>query len=146
MVVNNILILDDEDKHLLNRKWYQCADGRIAKAEGGRIHRFIIDCPDGHVVDHINGNTLDNRKSNLRICKQTENTYNGRKRVVGTSKYKGVHFDKGTKKWRARITPGGKSIHLGLYETQEEAAIAYDNAAIKYYGEFACLNKEACYR
>jgi hypothetical protein len=91
-------------------------------------------------VDHINGNGLDNRKSNLRICTHQQNCENSRKRKKSFSKYKGVYWSKNAKKWVAQITIDGKSKHLGYFELEEDAAAAYDKAAVKYFGEFACLN------
>jgi len=103
------------------------------------MHHFILGVK-GVIVDHINGNGLDNRKSNLRICTHKQNCRSSRKRKIKTSKYKGVHRLKTSKKWCVQIGLNYKKIHIGYYNTEEEAAKAYDKAALKYYGEFACLN------
>ena len=106
------------------------------------------DLPENMLVDHINRDKLDNRRSNLRLATRTQNEANKRKRRTqsggrASSKYKGVSFMKGekrTKPWRATITIEGKVVPLGVYATQEEAALAYNKAAVKYFGEFSKLN------
>lgn len=105
-----------------------------------RIHRVIMDAPKGMSVDHINHDTLDNRKSNLRICTNAENRRNSISRK-GLSKYKGVSFSKEMKKWQACIFPNKKAIRLGFFDIESEAAIAYNIAAKKYFGEYASLNE-----
>jgi hypothetical protein len=107
------------------------------------MHRFILNPPEGIFVDHRNCNGLDNRRDNLRPATRGQNNCNRRKRKGCSSKYKGVYFHKsrkGRKKWDAYINVNGKRIFLGTYQTQEEAAMAYDAAAKKYYGQFARLN------
>jgi len=105
------------------------------------MHRFIMGSPVGLCVDHKNHNTLDNQRSNLRICTKTQNDYNRRKdkRV----KYKGIVKDRRpniTKPYRARIMVNKKFRHSCGLATELEAAIEYDKLAIFYFGEFACLN------
>src|SRR3990167_7283870 len=93
-------------------------------------------------IDHINGNKLDNRKNNLRFCNQQGNSANMDKH--GKYKYKGITLCTDwnrKKKWGAQISIKRKNMHLGRYLTPEEAALAYNIAAIKYFGEFARLNK-----
>lgn len=107
-----------------------------------RMHRIITNAPQDKQVDHINGNPLDNRKCNLRVCTQKENSRNREKRKEKTSSiYKGVCFHKRKHKWQASITLDGKLIHLGYFKTQNEAALIYNEAAKKYHGEFAKFNK-----
>jgi len=99
--------------------------------------------PKGVVVDHINGDSLDCRRANMRICTNVENVRNSRKRSDNTSGYKGVSIDKETrlkKRWRAYINYKGKRMCLGRHMTKEDAAKAYNVAAKKYFGEFARLN------
>jgi hypothetical protein len=93
------------------------------------------------VVDHINNNSLDNRKANLRIATRWQNRYNSRPWAGNvTSKYKGVCWEKETKKWRSLLTHNGKRESLGRFENEIDAAKAYDEAAKKYHGKYAWLN------
>lgn len=104
------------------------------------LHRLITNCPDGLVVDHINHNTLDNRKCNLRVCDNSENCRNMNKPKHGvTSIYKGVRKYRNNK-YSACIKHNKKQIHIGYYYSEIEAAIAYNEAALKYHGEFSRLN------
>jgi hypothetical protein len=101
-----------------------------------RLHRFIVDCPPEFHVDHINGNTLDNRRSNLRICTQEENKRNRRKSSNSSSGYKGVFWDNHYKKWGSSIQVNHKRIYLGRFDNPEKAYEAYVAASKKYHGEF----------
>ena len=102
-----------------------------------RMHRQVLGLSDSTIeVDHVNGNGLDNRRENLRSSTRSENQRN-RGVVAGISKFKGVNFDNG---WRARIALGDQRLHLGRFQTEEEAALAYDEAALKHFGEFARCN------
>ena len=105
------------------------------------MHQEIIKVPDGMVIDHINHDGMDNRNANLRPATYSQNLYHRKKRA-GTkhSKYKGVSWNKGRRKWVARIGFEKKKIHLGYFHSEIEAAKAYDAAAKKYHCEFACLN------
>jgi hypothetical protein len=96
--------------------------------------------PKGMVVDHINGNGLDNRRENLRFATPTENSQNQRKRGECTSDFKGVDFDRYKLRWRARIFFRGECIYLGRYRHETDAARAYDNAAKRLYGPLANVN------
>ncbi|MDD5010925.1 MAG: AP2 domain-containing protein [Phycisphaerae bacterium] len=105
------------------------------------MHRVIMNAPAGYLVDHRNGDGLDNRKSNLRLATQAENSRNKRKtKKAVTSKYKGVSLRKKENKWVAHIDYQGRRIHLGFFKNEEDAAKAYDEAAKLYHGEFASLN------
>lgn len=139
---NTIVMVDDEDYEYLSKfKWSACKYKiyRRSKDKILLIHREIMNPIDGMVVDHIDGNILNNQKANLRICRQAENSYNKSTRK-GVSKYIGVAKHRYTNKWRAYITKHKKQYHLGFFEDEVEAAKARDNAAIKYFGEFANLN------
>jgi hypothetical protein len=100
------------------------------------LHREIMCAPKGRCVDHVNGNTLDNRRVNLRICTILQNNWNSRT-VVGKSGVKGVSWSKSNHRWIAQIRAGGPKIHLGTFRSIEEAAVAYADAAALMHGEFA---------
>lgn len=106
------------------------------------MHREILRPCDGLMVDHINHDGLDNRRENLRLASAAENNCNRRGPLGKSSRYKGVTRTKRGKPWRATITVGKRRIHLGRYDSEIEAARAYDAAARKYHGEFACLNMD----
>ena len=91
------------------------------------LHRYIMNCPGDMEVDHINHNTLDNRKCNLRVCTMLENKQNVPKRENNKSGYRNIHWDKNRKKWRVRMTINKKEVKVGIYETVEEALIARNN-------------------
>jgi hypothetical protein len=142
-------IVDDEDyKELSKHKWYASKSNKKNKtirfyAQRGRkpiikMHREIMGLNKGDKkeIDHRNHDSLDNRKCNLRVCTSIENSYN--KRPNGTSKYKGIYW--WNNKWVSTIRANGRAIYLGRFETEKEAAITYNNAAKKYFGEFAYLN------
>lgn len=106
------------------------------------LHRFVMNVSSKHVVDHINHNTLDNRKENLRLCSIQENVRNSIKHnsCKTSSKFKGVSFRVGRGLWRAYISFNRKYIHLGHFNNEIDAAIAYNIKARDLFGEFACLN------
>lgn len=157
-----VTIIDDEDKDLTELKWYTRIDdtgyyyaGRsiyyknTKKYKAQYLHRVIMErilereLKAGEQIDHINRNSLDNRRCNLRVCSDKENNCNRGKIFTSrtTSKYKGVSFVvKGEKKWKAQISKERQWYYLGVFETEEEAALAYNKAAIKHHGEFANLN------
>lgn len=103
------------------------------------MHRLIARPASGMVVDHINGDTLDNRRANLRVCAHRKNIASSRSRT-GISAFKGVTFDKARNRWVAQIKVDYRRIHLGRYPTEIEAARAYDAAALNAWGDFALLN------
>jgi len=122
-----IIDKDDFDK-IKSYSWHVWCNGRIktlkyAVNAGSRIkmHRIIMDCPKDKEVDHINGNGLDNRKDNLRICDHFNNLCNVKMWSSNTSGYKGVTWDKVNNKWIAQIGRKGKNIKIGRYNTIEEA-------------------------
>jgi len=117
----------------------------VANIQGKKqtMHRMIKQAPPHIGIDHINGNPLDNRTDNLRICNQHENMGNmGKDKSYQNyySKYKGVTFDKRKGKYMARVTSDYRGIFLGYYDNEIEAAAAYDRGAIKCFGEFARIN------
>ena len=145
-----IAIIDQDDYKAISQfKWqahydpslgqYYAVDTRWHKEKKvyytARMHREIMNCPNGMEVDHINGNKLDNRKCNLRICTRTQNMHNRKKYKNSTNNYKGV-FRHG-EKWRASIMANRKKHYLGVFETEIEAYKAYQVASKKYHGEFS---------
>jgi hypothetical protein len=142
-----LAIVDAEDYSRLNKlKWYANRAKRTYYARGTikgtrvGMHRQILTAPPHLYVDHKNRNGLDNRKSNLRLCTHFQNQQNRRPSLNGKSKYKGVCWSKRHKKFRARITYNKKSFHLGLFDSEIDAAKAYDKKARELFGEFAYLN------
>jgi hypothetical protein len=145
-------IVDPEDyEHLSQYKWcavkskktYYASRTFKDKASGKRrkmsMHQIIFKVSKGMVCDHINRNGLDNRKANLRSATYAQNRWN-QKASWGKSKYRGVSWDSHSKKWRVIIKCHGVKKELGMFTNELEAAKVYDEAAKKYYGEFACLN------
>ena len=165
---NTFALVDDEDYEFLNKwKWHASKAGDnlyVTRAEYSPItkkqipiliHRLIMGFPEGVFIDHKDRNSLNNQKSNLRICTVAENAKNKKSSKGSSSKYLGVYFHTSkhtviTKKygerlylssaWVAQIEYGGKGYNLGRFKTEIEAAKAYNNAASKHHGEFANLN------
>lgn len=145
-----VTIVDDEDYEWLSQwKWFADTHGYGIRNSGTRpsrslvkMHRELLAAPRGTQVDHINGNRLDNRRENLRLCSNTENQRNlTRLRPGKSSSHKGVSWYKKTQKWRAQITFSQKVILIGYFATELEAARAYDAKAIELFGEFARTNE-----
>lgn len=142
-------LVDDEDFEYVNQfKWQYHYKGYAVSTFGKspnrknvKMHRLIINAPDHLQVDHINGNKLDNRKSNLRLCTNSENQRNTGKKSTNTSGYKGVSWKKGNSKFAAQIQVEGKNKHIGYFHNPVDAAKAYNQKAIEYFGEFALLNE-----
>jgi len=134
-------IVDDEDYDSVSSiVWHtKCLPKPYAFHGNMKMERFILNPPEGLVIDHINGDGLDNRKNNLRVCSQGENTRNRSKQSNASKRYKGVYLLRG-KYWGAKIYPHGKQIFLGYYSSDVDAALAYNAAALKHYGEYARLN------
>jgi len=136
----------DEVRNLNLSRWslWSRRHLRYAKRhENGKtilMHREIMNAPPGMEVDHINGNGLDNRKSNLRLCTNTQNQQNREKWSPKTSIFKGVFWDRDRKKWKAQITLNKKQYSLGRFDSEIEAARAYDREALYLFGEFANTN------
>lgn len=138
-----VALVDAEDyEKLSDFKWSY--DGRYARRtdkENKKVymHRVILEAGKGEIVDHINRNKLDNRKSNLRKASYQQNSSNSKLHRHNTSGYRGVYRWKNY--WRAAVTYEGKQISCGYYETKEEAAQAYNEKARELFGEFAYVNK-----
>ena len=148
-----VALVDNEDyAHVSHLKWYAvvCSNTVYARhnvPRAGRkragslsLHRVILGVTDPKVeVDHKNGNGLDCQKHNLRKCTHSQNQKNQRK-TRGSSQYKGVSWNKADRRWEAKIENAGFTIHLGRYKIEKDAALAYDVAARKHFGEFAHTN------
>jgi hypothetical protein len=126
--------------HRGSRKQYFVHSMPRPKHENILLHRFLVSAPDGMDVDHINGNTFDNRKENLRICTHSENQKNQKLRINNTSGAKGVSYDKRKKKWRPRITVDGKELFLGYFERLEDAKEAYKHASKTHHGAYGRIS------
>lgn len=151
---NKICLVDNEDfGWLIQRKWYTQRYPKVLgdkyyahttiKLNGRRtkisMQRLILNAPKDMHVDHINRDTLQNTRDNLRLCLPGQNTWNSKK--IGR-KYPFKGITKYKNKFGARIQVYGKSLFLGCFDTGLQAALAYDEAAIKHFGEFACTNKK----
>lgn len=135
-------IVDDEDFGYLNEhKWHiNCKyASRIKDKKVLWMHKIIMKCPKGMQIDHINFDTLDNRKSNLRVCTVAQNNIHHRKSKNNTSGLKGVYLTLSTGKWRAMIGVNKKLLHLGYFETREKASMAYNKKAKELFGEFRVI-------
>lgn len=108
------------------------------------MHREILKPEKGLFVDHVDHNTLNNQRTNLRICTRSQNNQNSRKpvtRKTPSSKYKGVIWNRFTGCWRTNITIDSAVILVGNFDSEIDAAVAYNVAALKYHGEYAKLNE-----
>jgi hypothetical protein len=139
-------LVDAEDyDRLMKHKWTASSSGpkcyaqRNEKGRSIMMHREIMHAPKGMVVDHIDGNGLNNCKSNLRICTQGQNICNSRPRGK-TSVFKGVSYDKKRGKYKAFVWENGATAMIGRYDDAAEAAKARDYRAVQLHGEFAYLN------
>lgn len=134
-----------EDAHFLQeRAWCAEVAGRKVYAVSGReyfkLHRVVLQNETEMLCDHKNGNGLDNRRDNLRLATDRQNSQNMRKARNKTSQFKGVCWDKQRNKWESKIRVDGIRQRLGFFSDEVEAACAYDTAAIKHFKEFAWLN------
>jgi HNH endonuclease/AP2 domain len=144
-------VVDDEDFALCSQyKWRILEDENTSYALGYtpgprngptiRMHRLVMRANRGEVVDHKNGDGLNNQKSNLRVCTHQKNMWNSRAKSNTKSGYKGVAWDAVKQKWKARIGHNLSSISLGYFDQPIDAAKAYDKAARELRGEFARTN------
>ena len=151
-----VAVVDDEDWYrLVGYSWRAHKDSRtgeyrairsLRRVSGRRpcsyMSREVVGMiPDGLLVDHINHNTLDNRRENLSLVSNSQNNTNRRKIRRLSSSFKGVYFHKASGKWIARITFNGKISYLGLHDNEMSAAIAYDNASKLKHGSFGLTNR-----
>lgn len=147
----DITLVDEEDFAELSKwRWYS-RNGYVLRVmlsseEGyhrGRkvsMHRVIMNCPNGFEVDHIDGNGLNNRRENLRVVTHLQNAANKRSNANTSSKYRGVNWCKKDKRWRAQIMYKYVPYHLGNFESEVDAALAYDTKAREFWKEFGRYN------
>lgn len=146
-----VAIIDDEDLPLVSQhKWYAHACRRTFYATTNivvpgkrtilRMHRLILAAKPGQEVDHIDGDGLNNRRANIRLCLQSQNAMNHRKKLNSKSMYKGVTMYPRKSPWQANIAVNGTRIYLGSFTSETAAALAYDEAARLHFGEFARTN------
>ena len=144
-------MVDDDLFDYLNQwKWQVVKDshtnyavrneGKFPFRKRIKMHREIMKPSPNMQVDHVDGNGLNNVRENLRVCTQSQNKKNARKRKDSTSGFKGVTYYKRYGNWRSQIAVNGKRINLGYFSDPIDAAHAYDNAAREYHGEFANTN------
>lgn len=145
--------VDDEDyDRIAQFKWHVCLEGRnhdipyARRTVSGprhnevvRMHREILGLDRGELADHVNGNTLDNTRGNLRRATRAQNVHNRRSQSHST-RHKGIYRNRANDTWTARIRHCGWICALGTYDSETDAALAYDRAAEKLFGEFARLN------
>ena len=135
-------IFDPQDFSTVKSRTWSVSNTGYVIGDHCKLHRLLMGNPCGKVVDHINGNPSDCRRSNLRIATQHDNTKNCALPKNSSTGYKGVCLDKSKGKYMAHIHPDRKMKFLGYFDTPEEAALAYDKAASFYFGNFARLNFE----
>lgn len=130
----------DDVETVQNLKWTIDGNGYVSynrkKEKTILMHRFIMNCSDDMVVDHINHNILDNRKENLRIVTKSQNNMNRDLGINNKSGYKGINWNKDAQKWMVRIRANNKVIYLGLYEKLEDAIKVRKEAEEKYFKEY----------
>lgn len=143
-----IAIVDDEDHAFLSQwRWHVCigpkhvyAMRNSAPSNGKRhhimMHRELCPVADGYEVDHINGNSLDNRRDNLRPVTRSQNMWNRAPNINGKSRYKGVCWHKQHQKWIASIQVNKRKYHIGLFTSEDDAGRAYAERAALEFGEY----------
>ena len=141
-IARALIDLDDINK-IKKYKWSLKGNGYIAAGDNGvMLHKIITNTNKNEIVDHINGNKLDNRKSNLRICTYTQNNINKCIQSNNKSGYPGVRWDERAKKWKVRITVNKKQLYLGYFINKEDVIKVRKQAEIKYFGEYRRKNLE----
>lgn len=142
-----VAAIDSEDIARVSM-WNWCFGNKYAqRTSSGHIivplHRVLAGATDGIFVDHIDGDKLNNRKSNLRLCSIAENSRNQKRRSTNTSGYKGVSFHRSSGKWHARITKHYRTIFLGEFGSAKEASAAYIIASREHHGDYGNVGDRA---
>jgi hypothetical protein len=138
------LLVDPQDAHILEDvKWSAAVGGKYHIGRvGGRVvylHRLLVGAAKGQLVDHINGNTWDNRRANLRVCNRSESNSNRRAKRTSNAPFKGITLTK-SGRWLAQIMKNKTYHRIGLFDSAEDAAAAYDRKAGELHGQFARTN------
>lgn len=140
-------LIDKEDTEKCKKHHWNITDGYLAysyiankKESSLRIHRYLINVPEDKIVDHINGDPLDNRKCNLRICTKLENAWNRTTNKDSKTGYKGITLTKWNT-YEVSIAYKGNKIYLGAYKIKKDAIEARRKAELKYFGEYSYLNR-----
>lgn len=141
-------LVDDEDYDRVNQhRWHVGNNGYIKTFVGGRknakcilMHRLIMNPSEDLEVDHRDGNKLDNRRSNLRVAERSQNARNLRRHKKFSSRFKGVSWNAARYVWEAELTFDNHPVYLGQFASEIQAAQAYNDGALRYFGEFASLN------
>lgn len=137
----SIALIDIEDIPKISKyKWHKRDNLYVNSHKVGRLHRYLLKAPANLDVDHINGNRLDNRKCNLRLCTRSQNNMNKSEQSNNTSGHRGVSWSKSNSKWHSRITVNHKTINLGYYDNILEAIQVRQQAEKQYFGEFNKLS------
>lgn len=143
-----VAIVDPADAdRVLAHRWRACSNGRgnvyVRRCGSGSpvyLHRFVIGAQAGELVDHANGDGLDNRRANLRIADHSANGANRHSPVRGSSRFRGVYWNRRLGRWHAQIGGGNSTTYIGQFDDEAEAARAYDRAATERFGAFAAPN------
>ena len=138
------LIVDDSDYEFLSKfRWWLSSKGYAKTKIDGKpitLGRLLLNPSTGILIDHIDHNKLNYQRSNLRLATDSQNSANRKKYYNTSSSYKGVSWHKTKRKWIAQVGNAGKKLHLGTFNSELEAAKAYNKSAIELFGEFALLN------
>ena len=143
-----VALVDDGSFNLLSQyRWHAGKNPngkfyarRKSNGENEHMHRMILNAPNGLDVDHVNGDSLDNRRANLRLCTRSENNMNRGVQCNNSSGYKGVTWNKRKNKFCAQIRKEKRHYHCGYFDKPKDAAISYDMVALMLYGDFAITN------
>ena len=131
-------VIDTEDLNKIkNYTWREDKDGYVVSTKGIKLHRLVMNCPEGLVVDHINHDLKDNKKTNLRICTTQQNKMNTKTQKGNSTGHKGVYYKARKNRYEAWIGYNNKPIYLGVFRNIEDAIKAREEAEEKYFGEFA---------